>query len=112
VAVVVREDVVEVVIALAMRHEREDRVVSRGIFIRVGAAAPHVRERIDEEREVMTQYESQNTREQERAPHIAHEPARTERDSEVRYRREDRVMAVLESQQPIALEVRNVGEVL
>ena len=53
VAVIVGEDVVEVVVALAVGQQREHGVVARGVLLGVRLGAPHVGERIDEEGEVM-----------------------------------------------------------
>ncbi len=62
VAVVVREDVVEVVIALAVGHQRQHRVVAGGVFLGSTDAAPHVRQRVDEEGDVMAQHQPQQRR--------------------------------------------------
>ena len=51
VAVVVLEDVVEVVIALAVGEEGEKAVVPGAVALRVGTRAPEVREGVDEEPE-------------------------------------------------------------
>ena len=53
VTVVVREDVVEVVVALAVGEHRQHRVVARGVLLGVGTRAPHVRQRVDEEGDVV-----------------------------------------------------------
>ena len=111
VAVVVREDVVEVVIALAVGDDRDDRVVARGVLVGVRPAAPHVGERVDEEGDVMAPHEAQHAREDQHAPNVVRENPEQERQADVEGDRERHVVAVLEGQHGIALEVRDVGEV-
>ena len=78
VAVIVREDVVEVVVALTEGHQRQHRIVAGGVLLGVRARAPHVRQGVDEEREVMADDQTGDAGEQQRAPgcHRSAQPTR------------------------------------
>ncbi len=112
VAIVVREDVVEVVVTLAVRDERQEGVVARRVLVRIRARTPHVRQRVDEERDVLADDEAQDPSQDEGAPHVADQPAGGERQAEVGAQYERQVEAMLELQQRIALQIGNVAEVL
>ena len=70
VAIVVREAVVEVVIALAVSDHREHRVVARAVVLGVGPVTPHVGKRVDEEGDVMAPHQAQHPGENQHAPEV------------------------------------------
>ena len=61
IAVVMQEVMVEVVVALAVGQEGEYRVVLGAVAVVVGLGAPHVRERIDEEGDVVADDQARDT---------------------------------------------------
>ena len=83
VAVVVREDVVEVVVALAVGDHRQHRVVARGVVLGVGPRAPHVRERVDEEGDVVAPHQAHEAGEDQHAPQVPEDQAGEQRQAEV-----------------------------
>src|SRR5690348_81719 len=84
IAVVVRKDVVEVVIALAVGDERQYRIVASCVLVRVRTCSPHMGQRVDEERDVMANDEAEDARQNERAPDVANRPAGEDRKTDVR----------------------------
>src|SRR5688572_2868477 len=72
VAVIVLKDVVEVVIALAVGEKGQRAIVARRVLVRVRLRAPHVRQGIDEEGEVVVDHEAQHSRQQEDADRVAY----------------------------------------
>ncbi len=111
IAVVVREDVVKVVIALAVSDEREERIVTRGVRVGVRPRAPHVSQRVDEEGDVMADHQAQDAREDERAPHIADRPTCQQGEADVGHQHQRHIEAMLELEQRVAAQIGNVGEV-
>ena len=112
VAVVVREDVVEVVVALAVGDHRQHRVVARGVVLGVRPRAPHVGEGVDEEGDVVAPHQAHEAGEDQHAPDVPDDETGQQRQAEVGEHREQHVVTVLEREHRVALQVRNVGEVL
>ena len=50
IAIVMREHVMKIMVALTVGQQRHNAIVARGVVFGVGLSAPHVRQRIDEKR--------------------------------------------------------------
>ena len=86
--------------------------MSRDVFWSVyGWLSPTVRERIDEERDVMVDDQAQHAGEHQRAPHVAGQHTDQQRQCDVHGQHQRDVVSVLEHHDRIALEVFHVFEV-
>ena len=72
-----------IVIAFAPRDQRQPKIVACGIFVGIGLFAPHVRQRINKEGEVMAEHQTQQTAQQQHAPHIAHRQTQRQRKANI-----------------------------
>jgi len=99
----VREDVMKVVVALAVGEEGQHRVVARAVLICVRPRAPHVASELNEEGEVMADDDAQQAGQDERAPEIPGEEPCRAGEAEIDDERDRQVVAVLKGEQRIAL---------
>ena len=101
----------KVVVALAVREEGEHGIVARAVLIRVGPGAPHVRQRVDEKGEVVTDDHAQQARQDERAPHVSDQQARADCETEIDDERNRQIVTLLKGEERIALQIARVGKV-
>src|SRR5580698_3787326 len=100
-----REQVVKVMVTLAKSQQRDDVIVASRVFVGIRLAAPHVRQRIDKERGVMADDQSQEASDQEGAPEIVGHQADGGRESQVGGQGNRQVVAMLEHDQGVTLQI-------
>ena len=108
VAEVGRELVVEVVVALAVRHEGEQTVVPRGILFRVRPRSPQVGHGVDHEGRVMDHDDAKETAPEKPAERTAEQRSDHRRNPEPREDADPVVPAVLPAHEPVGLQVGHV----
>ncbi|KAI0564762.1 stearoyl-CoA desaturase Delta-9 fatty acid desaturase [Gracilaria domingensis] len=109
VAVVVRKLVMVVVVALAKRDQRRDDVVVAGVLLGVGLHAKRVRQAVDAERGLVHKEHAPKAGVHQRAPKIV--PAQgshRQRKNEPKQQRNGQVVAVLEHDAAMGVEVADV----
>src|SRR5665213_594780 len=105
VAIVVRKHVMKIVIALAVSQQRHHAIVPGSVVVGVGLHAPYVCQRIDKEGEVMADNQAQHPGKQEGAQNIAGGPAGQQWQAKIHRQCQRYVIAVLQADQRIALQV-------
>lgn len=111
VSIVHRELVVEIVVALADRHERRNDMVSRRMFVIERRLTEPVRERVDAERRVMDKQQASGTGKEESAAPVAPSETGDSRGEDEAHKDEQReVVLVLPSNNLVARQVGHVGD--
>ncbi|MNO78529.1 hypothetical protein D3C76_696730 [compost metagenome] len=112
VAVVVLEQVVEVVIPLAEGEEGQDAVVPGAVAIGERLAAPDMGKGVDEEGGVMGHHHAQHPGEQQHAEQIPMDQAEQQRDADVGGQGQCQIVPVLEGDDGIVLQIPHIAVVV
>ncbi|MNL02334.1 hypothetical protein D3C87_1228360 [compost metagenome] len=112
VAVVVLEQVMEVVIPLAEGEEGQDAVVPRTVAIGEGLAAPDVGKGVDEEGGMVGHHHAQHPRQQQHAEQIPMDQAEQQRDADVGGQGQGQIVPVLEGDHGVVLQIPHIAVVV
>ncbi len=112
VAIVVFEQVVEVVVPLAEGEEGQDAVVPGAVAIGEGLAAPDVGQGVDEEGGVVGHHHAQHSRQQQHAEQIPVDEPQYQRNADVGGKGQRQIVPVLEGDDGVVLQIPHIGVVV